>query len=245
MRSILTRYSAKLIDRLRADGRDSATERSSFDDGPHRDDDGAGSAVSVGSSGISLLSSQETVSWADSSSQRTYHQLESDVTRLTCELNRVRQSERSIMASYQELVAGHTTGKSPGAQDNRHPAHCSGVSRVEEGQEDGERSDEEDGGSSAASFGSALDDGAADPRAIAAAAVSESARLRKELGMARAEAAAALAMEHGKRTAVAEAHRSAHATTIRQAAQLRDAHEEIASLRRRLSFEAVRSYEYR
>ena len=63
--------------------------------------------------------------------------------------------------------------------------------------------------------------------------------------MARAEAAAALAMEHGKRTAVAEAHRGAHATTIRQAAQLRDAHEEIASLRRRLSFEAVRSYEYR
>lgn len=238
MRSILTRYSAKLIDRLRAGTRDSATKKSSFDDGPDCDDDGASSAVSVGSSGISLVSSQGTGSSADS-----ILKLESEVTRLTSELDRVRQSERSIMASYQELVGGHGTGKYSGAQANRYPGHSFGVSRVEEGQEDGERSEEEDGGSSAASFDSALDDGAADPRAIAAAAVSESARLRKELGMARAEAAAALAMEHGKRTAVAEAHRSAHATTIRQAAQLRDAHEEIASLRRRLSFEAVCSYQ--
>lgn len=192
---------------------------------------------------ISLVSSKGTGSGADSSTSRPYHQLESEVTRLTSELNRVRQSEKSIVERYQALVDDRATGTNPGAPDIRHPRQPFGVLPVEEGQEDlGERSDEEGGGSSATSFDSALDDGAgtADPRTIAAAAVSESARLRKELGMVRAEAAAALAMEHGKRTAVAEAHRTAHATTVRQTAELRDAHEEIASLRRRLTFEAVR-----
>jgi hypothetical protein len=196
-------------------------------------------------------------STVEASHHQTDHrvrELETDVARLTAELNQARRAEQSVRASYQQLtedralVSGHS-----GA------LHTRGDSRAEEGQEllkrpevlpaegqgeDEEKDDDEgegDGGSSVASFGSALDDGAgaSDPRVIAAAAVAESARLRQELGAARAEGAAALAMEHGRRTAVVEAHRSAHATTIRQAAELRDAHSEIASLRRRLTYEAV------
>lgn len=218
-------------------------EHNNLDGDENNDDDGAGSSASIGSSRISLVSSQDTGSRADSSTSRTYHQLESEVARLTFDLDKVRQSEISIKAQYQKLVDDHTTEKVARAEGNLHPGTSSlGVSRVDEHHSElGERS-EEDGGSSVASFDSALDDGAAatDPRAVAAAAVSESARLRKELGMTRAEAAAALAMEHGKRTAVVEAHRTALATTVRQAAEIRDAQEEIISLRRRLSFEAVR-----
>lgn len=233
----LKRYSAKLISRLRADARDSATEHQNFpnDDGDH-DDDGAGSALSIGSSAISLESSANGVGVG-----KTYDQLRSEVTRLTAELNRVKQSELSITARYKQLVDDRATDNHPNAQAS-HPGHSFGMFRVEEGYGDqGKHKEEEDDGSSMASFDSAVDDGAgaADPKAIAAAAVSESARLRTELGIARAEAAAALAMEHGKRTAVAEAHRTAHATTVRQAAEIRDAQEEIVSLRRRLAFEAV------
>jgi hypothetical protein len=238
------RYSAKLISRLRADVRDTGTEKASFGSDADNDDDGTSSAASIGSSVISLVSSTGTRSGVDSSTSRPYHQLESEVTRLTFELNRVRQSEKLIKEQYQTLVDDRATGTNAGAPENRHQRYSFSVSPVHEGQEHlGEHSDDEGGGSSATSFDSALDDGAGptDPRTIASVAISESARLRKELGMVRAEAAAALAMEHGKRTAVAEAHRAAHATTVRQAAELRDAHAEIASLRQRLTFEAVRS----
>ena len=173
------------------------------------------SVVSVASSGISLISQ----SGGQSPDSQARRKLEAQVGRLHAEISQLKRSEKAMreqvwVGSEKRMVS------------------------LEEGQE-GDGTDD-DGGSSVASFDSALDDGAValDPREVAATAVVESARLRTELGAARAEGAAALAVEHGRRTAVVEAHRAAHATTIRQTAELQDSHSEIASLRRRLAFEA-------
>ena len=60
----------------------------------------------------------------------------------------------------------------------------------------------------------------------------EVSALRAEAESARAEGAASLAMEHGKRQALDEAHREAQATGTRLRGELRAAREEVDRLRR-------------
>ena len=60
----------------------------------------------------------------------------------------------------------------------------------------------------------------------------EVSALRAEVESARTEGAASLAMEHGKRQALDEAHREAQATGTRLRGELRAAREEVDRLRR-------------
>ena len=64
----------------------------------------------------------------------------------------------------------------------------------------------------------------------------EVSALRAEVESARTEGAASLAMEHGKRQALDEAHREAQATGTRLRGELRAAREEVDRLRRERSF---------